>query len=121
MKIRFAKYYDVSTEAKAHSDEYKTYEKIYVCRDTKNWWITMYQKDINSEFEPEVGTYMIERNNIDFSDAKNIREVIEYHNTQWDFWDNFECSSEKECIDIIDDGMGIVDNCDVLNTHYLNK
>lgn len=115
MKFEFGKFTEVTKFAKSiMPDMYDIYERIYICPDTRNWWLIGIQKDINKDYEVEEGTWLCERAEISYISGKvksaylninYVRKALE------DFdgclWDNFETSSLEEAIEQIDGGFGI--------------
>ena len=117
MKLEFGKYTDITNFAKKVNPEmYDIYEKVYICPDTNNWWVSTIQKDINEDYEESPGTYLVERNNPDYPDYGKcdniflnedvVKEVLE----DWDgsCWDNYEADSLEEAIEVVDGGWGII-------------
>lgn len=116
MKLEFGKYTDVTNLAKETNPEmFDIYEKVYICPDTNNWWVSAIQKDINQDYEKADGTYLIERADIDYPENCRIDNMFltpEFVKTalkEWDgsCWDNCEAGSLKSAIEIIDGGFGI--------------
>ncbi len=112
MSLEFAKYYDITTFAKAHNGlNYNDYEKIFVCVDVNDYWIARIMKDINDEYEREEGKFLIERQNIakekkdGIHSARQLKKVLDEDDLS--NWDNYECDSIEECIEVLDGGFGV--------------
>lgn len=115
MEFEFGKYTDITNFAKKINPEmFAIYEKVYICPDTRNWWLSCVQKDISSEYERIEGYYLIERADINYPtekldkhylNQKMIKQVL----LTWegDCWDNCEAHSLEEVNEIIDGGYGI--------------
>lgn len=113
MKLEFGKYTDITNFAKKVNPEmFKTYQKVYICPDTNNWWVAMIQEGYNEDYEECPGMYLVERNNPDYPDYNKcnriflnsmvVRNVLE----EWDgsTWDVTECDSLEEAIEMVDGG-----------------
>ena len=115
MKLEFGKYTDVTNLAKEVNPDYLgDYYKVYICPDTENWWLACVQKDINDDYEREVGTYLIERDLIEYDTPKLRNEFLSKENVvnvlknrNGDFWDATEFSSFEDVVDSVDGGYGI--------------
>lgn len=115
MKFEFGIFTEVTKLAKSVApNKYDIYEKVYICPDTRNWWIVGIQKDINDEYEKEEGTWLCERANVDYPTEKCTqkylnKKCVEGVLAEWDCccWDNFEVSTLEEAIEQIDGGFGI--------------
>ena len=115
MKIEFGIFTEVTKLAKSVApNTYDIYEKVYICPDTRNWWIVGIQKDINDKYEKEEGTWLCERADIAYSTEKcrplylgmdYVKKALEEFDGSC--WDNFEASSLEEAIEQIDGGFGI--------------
>lgn len=68
MKLEFAKYYDITDFAKKHNKEYLTYEKIFICVDTWDFWIARIQKGWRNDEElgyvEDEDNIILERNKV---------------------------------------------------------
>lgn len=116
MKLEFGKYTDITNFAKSVNPElFNGYEKVYICPDTRNWWLTCLNPDVNEDYETVPGYYMVERDNIYYPTEKLmdcylnedcVREILE----DWgcDCWDSVEAHSLEEAIEIVDGGWGII-------------
>lgn len=111
----FGKYVDVTQFAKSLVDEgveydgYKEPTKVYVCRDTNNWWISIITEGLNEDYEEDEGAVLIERNNIYLDDAKTHRGVVRAHaKNGWEGWDSYQADSLEDAIEVVDGGYGIV-------------
>ena len=119
MKLEFGKYTDITNFAKSiDSNNFNHFEKIYICPDTKNWWLSFIEKDVNENYEDEPGVFLIERSNIDYKINGSLQSSV-FHNSEvyvkkvlldWngDIWDNFQVSSLEDAIKTIDGGWGII-------------
>ena len=117
MKLEFGKYTDITNFAeKVNPEMFKTYQKVYICPDTNNWWVAMIQEGYNEDYEECPGMYLVERNNPDYPEYSKcnriflnsmvVRNVLE----EWDgsTWDVTECDSLEEAIEMVDGGWGII-------------
>jgi len=116
MKLEFGKYTEVTTLAKkVNPSMFDIYEKVYICPDTHNWWLSVIQKDINADYEHCEGSWLIERDRIEYErDRLNpmflkesvVKTVLE----DWggECWDNLQTCSLEEAIENIDGGFGII-------------
>lgn len=119
MKLEFGKYTDVTNLAKKIAPAlYEEYIKVYICPDTNNWWVSMVQKDINSEYEECPGMFLIERNNPDYMTGGKLPQIVLDEPERfvkavlkdWDgcCWDNTEAYSMEQVEGIIADIFGII-------------
>ena len=117
MKLEFGKYTEVTKLAKKlNSPLFGCYEKVYICPDTLNWWLAGIQKDINEDYEECPGTYLVERDKIDYPNYDRIQDAYLNEETvskvleEWacETWDSEETSSLEEAIEIVDGGYGII-------------
>ena len=116
MKLEFGKYTEITKFAKSVNEEFfGQYEKVYICPDTQNWWLSCILKGYNSEYERDDRACLIERDSIDYETErllpkyltfKNVKKIVE----EWEgeCWDNTQVSTLEEAIDIIDGGFGII-------------
>lgn len=116
MKLEFAKYYDITDVAKQHNKEYNTYEKVFICVDTHDYWLVRilkgYRNDDDEGYVEDADNYILERNNIA---KQSKRSMIETYNQllkvldEDDFsnWDVENCDTIEEAIEMIDGGFGI--------------
>lgn len=119
MKLEFGKYTDITNFAKkVNPSMYDIYEKVYICPDTNNWWVSCIQEGVDEDYEECPGMYLVERNNPDYpkgeklpnmvltSPERFVKQVLE----DWDgsCWDNYEAGSLEEAIDVVDGGWGII-------------
>ena len=113
MKFEFAKYTDVTKLAFELNPEYEknSYVKVFLCEDTKVFWISRVLKGFNIEYEEDPDSYLVERERIDkwvrpeklkLSRAKAILKSDELEN-----WDCYEFDSLEEAIESIDGGYGL--------------
>ena len=126
MELKFGKYTDITNFAKkVNPYMFKVYEKIYICPDTNNYWLSTIQKDINEDYEKSPGTYLVERDDVDYPDydgrfdESNVKEALE----NWDgsTYDNYEAESLEDAIDLIDDGYGIIPESGITNSRRTIK
>ena len=119
IKLEFGKYTDITNFAKSVSSEmYGMYEKIYICPDTNNWWISLIQEGYDEDYEPSPGTYLIERNNPEYPNGGRLPQIVLTRPDgfikdvllDWDgsCWDNYEADSLEEAIEVVDGGYGII-------------
>ena len=116
MKLEFGKYTDITNFAKKTVPGlFNGYEKVYICPDTRNWWLTCLNPNVNEDYEETSGYYMVERDKIDYPTekimdcyltTKVVKELLE----DWgcDCWDSVEAHSLEEAIDVVDGGFGII-------------
>ena len=71
--MEYAKYYDVSklVDEMQEKEEIYSYpvgddkfKGVYVCMDTKDFWISRILKGYNEKYEENENTYLVERNKI---------------------------------------------------------
>lgn len=109
MNEHFGKYVEVTEFAKQHNPEFKTYERIFVCRDTHDYWIAMINKDVNEDFETQEGTWLIERNKIsNYGIRSHRRAVIKHADEGFEGWDSYEADSLEEALEVIDGCHGVI-------------
>ena len=83
MKFEFGKYTEITDLYKKHSSalqEGDKYIRFFICLDVNDIWLIRVMEDMNSEYEEEIGAYLLERNNIpkeSKSDNLTISKVIE--------------------------------------------
>lgn len=117
MKLEFGKYTDITNFAKKVNPEmFNTYQKVYICPDTNNWWVARIQEGYDEDYEECPGMYLIERNNPDYPDCGKcnniflnptvVKEVLEEYDGST--WDITECDSLEEAIEMVDGGFGII-------------
>lgn len=71
--MKFATYYNVTNRMKELMKEkaltsFNIFTKYYVCQDVHDFWICRVQENLNIDYEPEDGTYLLERHQIDHYD-----------------------------------------------------
>lgn len=127
--MEFAKYYDVTDTMNKLIDEGKLfsytkdcYQKLYVCMDTHDFWISRVLEGYNSDFEEAPGKWLIERNKIDkYEFCEFLKEQKEDDSPIADRWtrDYYidKCFSVDEIIEtliLMDDDKGLEgwDNCE---------
>ena len=101
--MEYAKYYDTTKivekmqEAK-ELDCYPTgehkYEGVYVCMDTKDFWISRINKGYNKEYEPEEGKYLVERNKISIYDV--MEKLHEWYKKKLPEFEEKDLSYERK-------------------------
>lgn len=113
MKFEFAKYTDVTKLAFELNPEYEknSYVKVFLCEDTKVFWISRVLKGFNEEYEEDEDSYLVERERVDKTSraeklklprAKQIVASDELEN-----WDYYQYDSLEEAIESIDGGYGL--------------
>ena len=117
MKLEFTKYTEVTTRAKEiKSDFFKEYEKVFVCPDVHNFWISKILVGYNENYEKQDDCVLIERNNIDdytahhlkiFSPETLVDMVIKADSEDGCSWDALECDSVEDAINQLEDGFEI--------------
>ena len=112
--LDFAKYYDVTKQAKEYSKEYDMYEKVFICVDTWDFWIVRIQKDYNKAYEVEVGKWLMEREKIAkpnkrFQLEESRLKIVFEHDTEAGFenWDNEDYDNLEDVVEDLDEGFGI--------------
>ncbi|MDF2950554.1 MAG: hypothetical protein K0S18_137 [Anaerocolumna sp.] len=124
MSVKFAKYYNVTNLVKkmikdgkldCYSDCMDNLSGVYICSDTKDFWVARINKDLNDEYDEEEVVYLIERNKIDNWDV--IEKVGETFNketprqyTKIDMHNFINETSERmlfEAVLMIDDFNGL--------------
>jgi len=112
MNMKFAKYYEITELAKeVNPDMFNEYEKIFICSDTNTFWLAKILADYNEDYEPSIGTYMLERNNIEKSFKGEQLSLIDLNNLliedDGSNWDNLQCDSLEDALDNLDSGYGL--------------
>ena len=110
--LEFAKYYDVTKQAKKYSEEYDMFEKVYICVDTWDFWIARVQKGYNKEYDREDGKWLLERNKIEkpskgFKLKESTLKIVFEEDEGFDNWDNEDYDNLDELIEDLDAGFGI--------------
>lgn len=137
MNIKFAKYYDVTelvnkmikeNKLDCYSDCIDSLVGIYICSDTRDFWIARINKDTNEDYEEKEGIFLIERNKIDNWNV--IEKVCEVFNrrlpilyTKIDMHNFINTTPIKwllESVLLIDDLNGL-ENWDNLQCESLEK
>lgn len=113
MKFEFAKYTDVTELAFKVNVEYRNnpYVKVYICEDTRVFWISRILKGFNEEYEVCPDMYLVERERID----KDVRSETLYagkarrilESDELEGWDGHAYHSLEEAIESIDGGYGL--------------
>lgn len=119
MKFEFAKYTDVTGLALKVNPEYEAnhYERVFLCSDTKVFWIARILTGFGEDYEPIDGSYIVEREQVSKS-AKSeclthIKAIDLLEGDSFENWDYTVCDSIEEAIELIDDGCGINDLIEV--------
>lgn len=119
MKFEFAKYTDVTGLAFKVNPEYEAnhYERVFLCCDTKVFWIARILKGFGEDYEAIEGSYIVEREQLD-KNAKSERLTFLQAssiliNDSFENWDYTVCDSIEEAIELIDGGYGINDLIEV--------
>lgn len=113
MKFEYAKYTDVTELAFEMNPLYAEngYVKVFMCEDTKVFWISRVLKGFDEEYEHDENSYLVERKRIDKFDrieklsvgkAKRLLKSDELEN-----WDYYQFDSLEEAIESIDGGYGL--------------
>jgi len=116
MKLEFGKYTDITNLAKKTNPElFEQYERVYVCPDTRNWWLSCILKGYNEDYERDEDSWLIERAMIEYQterltnaclvNPRYLRSIL----ADWegDCWDNCQTGSFEEAVEIVDGGFGI--------------
>ncbi len=100
-------YQEVTTQVFEADPSYKEegYVRFFLCRDVKDAWFVRILKDVNGEYEPEPGKFLIERNLIYGRNTPLYKIIQEDDRSNWDYC---ECDSMKEVEDILDNGFGLI-------------
>ena len=117
MKLEFAKYTEVTTRAKEiNSDFFKEYEKVFICPDVHDCWVSKILVGFNENYEEQEDCVLIERNKIDDYSAKHMKVidastlidgVLKADSEDGTNWDVLECDSVEDAIEQLEDGFGI--------------
>jgi hypothetical protein len=113
MKFEFAKYTDVTKLAFELNPEYEknSYVKVFLCEDTKVFWISRVLKGFNDEYEEDPDSYLVERERVDKTTrAEKLRmprakQILTDDNLE--NWDCYQYDSLEDAIKSIDDGYGL--------------
>ena len=119
MKFEFAKYTEATELAFKVNPEYQSngYERVFLCCDTKVFWIARILKGYGEDYEAVEGSYIVEREKVDKcsrseklsrSKAENLLANDEFEN--WDY-EVYDCL--KDAIESLDGGFGINDLSEV--------
>lgn len=114
-KTKFGIYVECTTLAKK-LDKYDMYlgvHSVWVCRDTHDYWIAKVHENLNDEYESEEGTWLIERNKIDHehigsNSPTDLSRAIKLDLDDGCNWDNFQCDSYVNVIDVLSQSFGVV-------------
>ena len=113
MKFEFAKYTDVTKLAFELNPEYEknSYVKVFLCEDTKVFWISRVLKGFNEEYEEDPDSYLVERERIDkwvrtekLTKPKAVR-ILKSDNLE--NWDCYQYDSLEDAIESINGGYGL--------------
>ena len=95
--MEFAKYYNgtkvltqLINEAKVDSYKEGYCKGVYICSDTHDIWISRILEDMNTDYDTEKGTWLIERNKID------KYELIDFINENEPTDEKWEADSDYE-------------------------
>lgn len=114
MKFEFGKYTEITDLYKKHSEalsEGDGYIKFFICLDVNDIWLIRVIEDMNSDYEEEIGSYLLERNNIPKerkSDDLTLPKVIEIiKNDEFDNWDVEQYEDLDMLMEDVDGGYGL--------------
>lgn len=124
-KLPFGTYVEITNIAKDFDDEYESLHSMFICEDVTDYWLVRITKDLNKDYEREVGIYLLEREKIDHYNffinrkqdtvVEEIQMVLEYDaENGYENWDNMELESYEDVIDTLDGGFGIIYEKDIL-------
>lgn len=114
------------------------YKGVFICMDTHVFWVARILKGYNSDYETQDDCWLIERNKIDkyeliqyvekdnadiatrqerdyfIKNCMSLKDIIENLLLMDDEkclenWDNYECDSYDEAVNVLDDGFGIIE------------
>jgi len=111
--FEFATYTEITDLAFSIEPKYKEegYIRFFICPDTWDYWFVRILKDVNEDYEDEIGSYMLERNKItkDFKTEKLtlLKTKIIINEDDRSNWDNQQSYDLQDLIDMLDDGFGI--------------
>lgn len=113
MKFECGKYTEITELAFKVNPSYKNekYIRFFICPDVEDTWFVRLLDGFNEEYEPEEGSYILERNNVpnDYKCQKltidRVRQIIE--DDDGCNWDYQVSDDVDELIDMLDDGFGI--------------
>ena len=111
MKFEFAKYTDVTELAFEVNPEYEknSYVKVFLCEDTKVFWISRVLKGFDEEYEVNPDSYLVERERIDkitrAEKLKLSRAKAILKDDNLDNWDYYQFDSLDDAIESIDDSL----------------
>ncbi len=111
--FEFGKYTEITDFVLSFMPNHYTqgYIRYFICADVLDFWLIRVQKDVNDEYEPEDGVFLLERDKIamDHKGEKltitKVKEIIE--NDDLSNWDNQQYDNLEDLIDDIDGGFGI--------------
>ena len=113
MKFEFAKYTDVTKLAFEVNPEYEknSYVKVFLCEDTKVFWISRVLKGFDEDYEENPDSYLVERECIDkitrAEKLKLSRAKAILKDDNLDNWDYYQFDSLDDAIESIDGGYGL--------------
>ena len=119
MKFEFAKYTEVTELAFKVNPEYQanSYERIFLCCDTKVFWIARILKGYGEDYEEIEGSYIVERDRKDkwaktekLNRPKAEKLLINDELENWDY-EVYDCL--EDAIESLDGGFGINDLSEV--------
>jgi hypothetical protein len=114
MKFEFGKYSEVTELAHRVNGEYKMngYTRIFMCPDVNDVWLARILPGFNEDYEREEGCFLLERDKIPHETkgqeltANRAQRIL--REDSFDNWDILQGYSEKELLDNLDDGFGIL-------------
>lgn len=118
MNLDFGKYTECTELAKEiDSGHFGDYEKVFICPDTRNFWVCKILVGYDEEYNQDESSTLIERNNIEDFCARNLRAgledkelamlVLEADAQDGCNWDVTQCDSLDEAVEHVDGGFGI--------------
>lgn len=120
MTFEFAKYTEITDYALEHFPEYKrnNYCRVFICWDVNDFWLVRVLSDTNGDFEPEPGTFVMERNNIPKDKGEKLtlskvrRILAEDDFSNWDY--EVGQDIEQMITTYLDQGFGVLNRKEVL-------
>lgn len=113
MKFEFAKYTDVTKLAFKVNTEYAAndYTRIFLCCDTKVFWIARILEGYGEDYEELQGSYIVEREQIDKRDKSEKLSLFKAKemlvNDSFENWDYAVFDNLDDAVKSIDGGYGI--------------
>lgn len=114
MKFEFAKYTEITDLAFQERPSYKEekFIRFFICPDVHDTWYCRILEGYDANYQVKEGSYLLERNNIpnDFKgqklDLERVKDII--HEDDGSNWDFEQSNNLQDLIDMIDDGLGII-------------